>query len=391
MKIRSIKQDLLGAFKVTDKRKETVNNGSSIIQTNDATSNVAIHLHPGKIQIKLIEIEQINDGVKVFTFESLDKHFPYFQAGQYLSLSVQIGETITTRPYSICSAPYQTQGENPIVQITVREQVEDGFVSLYLNETAKIGDIFFAEIGLGDFCYDSIKDSKNVVALAGGSGITPFLSMAREIKNGSLDINLTILHGSRTTKDIILKKELEDCICSKVKVIDILSDEKDYPGEKGFINAELIKKYSQEDSTYFICGPQNMYKFVIGELSKLNVPSKRIHFEVFGNVKDPRNLDGYDINNYEKTFSMKVIRGERVDVIPASGRESIATSLERAGIKIHTGCRAGSCGFCRVKVLEGSYFVSPINDQRRATDKEFNYVYSCSTYPTSDITIKISI
>ncbi len=391
MKIKSLKQDLLGAFEVTDRRKEVIDNGSSSIDTKDATSLVAKQLHPGKIQIRLIDVKEVNEGVKTFTFESLDKHFPHFQAGQYLSLSVKIGNTITTRPYSICSAPYQTRGENPVIQITVRKQIDDGFVSIYLNDKAKLGDIFFAEIGLGDFYYDSIKDNKNVVAIAGGSGITPFLSMAREVKNGSLDICLTIIHGSRTYKDIILKNELEECLSQKVKIIDVLSNEEDYSGEKGFINAELIKKYSNEDSTYFVCGPQNMYSFVKGELLKLNVPTKRIHFEVFGNPKDPRNLQGYDPSNYEKTFSMKVIRGERVDVIPALGKENIAVALERAGLKIHTGCRAGSCGFCRVKIVDGSYFVSPINDQRRATDKEFNYVYSCSTYPTSDLTVKISI
>lgn len=391
MKIRSFKKDLLGAFAVTDERKKVLENGSSTLNTDDAAYNVAKSLHPGKIEIKLIETKEISKDAKTLTFSSLDNHFPYFQAGQYLSLNLQIGSTITTRPYSICSAPYQARGNNPIIQITVRRQINDSFVSSYLIDEAKAGDTFFAEVGLGDFYYDSIKDSKNVVAIAGGSGITPFLSMGREVKNGTLDIDLTIIHGSKNSKDIILKNELEECLCSKVKVIDVLSDEDSFEGEKGFITGDLIKKYSKDDSTYFVCGPQAMYSFIKGELNKLDIPSKRIHFEVFGNPKDPRNFEGYDSSNYDKTFSIKVIRGTKEDVIKASGKESIAVALERAGLKIHTACRAGVCGFCRIRVIEGTYFVPKTNDQRRASDKEFNYVYSCSTYPTSDLTIKISI
>ncbi|MBR6350874.1 MAG: (2Fe-2S)-binding protein, partial [Firmicutes bacterium] len=65
--------------------------------------------------------------------------------------------------------------------------------------------------------------------------------------------------------------------------------------------------------------------------------------------------------------------------------------LERAGIRIETGCRSGECGFCRTKLLSGNVFVSPISDGRRAADKDFNYLHACAAYPTSDLKIKIPI
>ena len=86
-----------------------------------------------------------------------------------------------------------------------------------------------------------------------------------------------------------------------------------------------------------------------------------------------------------------VVRGLSETTIDAIATEPLSSAMERVGVKIHTNCRSGACGACRVKVLEGTYYVSPHNDGRRKADKDFNYVHSCSTYPTSDMKIKINI
>jgi ferredoxin len=86
-----------------------------------------------------------------------------------------------------------------------------------------------------------------------------------------------------------------------------------------------------------------------------------------------------------------VKQGIHETVIDAEASESIAVALERASLPIHTRCRSGSCGVCRIKVLDGKYYVRPVNDGRRAEDKEFNYVHACSCYPLSDMTVRINI
>jgi ferredoxin len=205
-------------------------------------------------------------------------------------------------------------------------------------------------------------------------------------------MNLTILFGSVMEDDIILKEELEACVCDKVKVVHVLSGENPgWTGEKGFLTAETIKKYSSEDTTYFICGHQVMYSFVKGELEKLQVPARRVRFEVFGSPRDITKFDGYPVELANREFTIKVMRGVHEDDIPAKANESIAVALERAGLKIHTACRSGACGFCRLKVIDGNYYVCPNGDGRRAADKDYNYVHACSTYPTSDMTIRINI
>lgn len=391
MKIKSFFQDLRGAFIVKGKRENKIKETPAKVYYSDPISKTAKGIHPGKIELKLIDKKEVTGDEKLLRFVSTNGILPLFQAGQYLTLEMKIGDSYVTRPYSISSAPYETELENHYIEISVKRLPKNGFASSYLLDEAKIGDTFISEIGLGDFHFNSLLDSKNVVALAGGSGITPFLSMAREIKNGKLDINLTIIHGSMLSNAIFLKEELEECLCDKVKIVDVISNEPSFNGEKGFINKDIVKKYSQKDSTFFICGPQKMQDFVRKELNELDIPNKRMHFDCYGSLKDLGNLEGYPKDVEGKTFSLKVVRGLNEETISANANESIAVALERAGLKIHTGCRSGICGFCRVKVLSGSFFVPKENDMRRATDKEFNYVYACSTYPLGDMSIQIDI
>lgn len=390
MKVKGFLKDVGGASRVTKRRKQMFDEAPSTPNPVDPIGAVAKALHPGFLTLKVVDVRPVSLSAKTITLAA--PHLPLFQAGQYLTLVLKIGNSRVTRPYSISSAPYQTRGENPIVEITVRKPRTQGFVADYLYDNVKLGDEFEGEVGLGQFYYDGIRDAKDVVALAGGSGITPFLSMAKEIKEGKLDFNLTILFGSVDEKDIILREELEAATCDKVKVVHVLSGENpDWKGEKGFLSAEIIKKYSALDTTYFVCGPQAMYEFVRGELAKLNVPARRIRFEVFGSPKDITQYEGYPQELAGKTFNLTVVRGIQEDVIPALATEPLAVALERAGIKIHTACRSGACGFCRVKVLEGRFYVCPIGDGRRAADKDFDYVHACSTYPLGDVKIKVNI
>ena len=199
---------------------------------------------------------------------------------------------------------------------------------------------------------------------------------------------------SASSDDIVMKEELEalDGACGKLRIVHVLSgDEPGWTGEKGFLTAELIKKYSAEDTTYFICGPQVMYQFLRGEVAKLEVPARRVRFEVFGQVKDIAVYEGYPRAMRDETFELTVVRGISEVKIPAKACESIVVALERAGIRIETGCRSGECGFCRTKVLSGDYFVCPEGDGRREADKDFNYVHACAAYPLSDMKIKIPI
>ncbi len=390
MKISRFLNEVSGASRVTKRRQEAFDKASDRAQPHDAVGTAARLLHPGFIDLEVTDIRDTGRSARTITFTS--DRLPYFEAGQFLTLVMKIGGSLVTRPYSICSAPYQTRGEHPTVEITVRRPKENGFAADYLIDNVKRGDVFKGEVGLGEFRWDPIRDSRHVTALAGGSGITPFLSMAREIRFGQSDMDLTILYGSADKDDILLKEELEACVCERVRVIHVLSGEDpQWDGERGFLSRSLIRKYSGGDTTYFVCGPQVMYDYVREELAALQVPERRIRFEVFGQARDISVFEGYPQQAKGKEFRLTVVQGIRETVIPARADESIAAALERASLRIHTACRSGACGVCRVKVLSGPYFVCPVNDGRRSQDRLFDYVHACSAYPLGDMKVKINI
>ena len=393
MKVKGFLKDVGGASRVTKARLEAFANASAQPVRQDPIGDVARAWHPGRIELKVADIREASPTAKSFRFVRTDGgQLPFFYAGQYMVLDFKIGDSVVSRPYSISSAPSQARGKDGFVEITVRRSKGDGFICDYLNDEVKAGDRFTAQVGLGQFYYEPLRDAKAVVALAGGVGITPFASMAREAAAGKLDINLTILYGSVSSGDIILKEELEKLEGPRVRVVNVLSgDEPDWKGERGFLSAELIRKYTKGDTTYFICGPQAMYRFLREELKKLDIPARRVRFEVFGQAKDIAAYEGFPQDAKDNTFQLTVRRGVQEDVIPARATESLAVALERAGIRIETGCRSGECGFCRTKVISGRVFVCPENDGRRAADRDFGYVHACAAYPTSDVTIKIPI
>ncbi|MBQ3356078.1 MAG: iron-sulfur cluster-binding domain-containing protein [Oscillospiraceae bacterium] len=393
MKIKGFLKDVTGASRVTKARLGAFAAASKQPVTGDPIGEVAQTWHPGSMELKVVDIRPACKTAKTVRFVRTDgKKLPPFYAGQFISLGFLLDGKLICRPYSISSAPFEARQDDSFVEITVRRSKGDGLIADYINDELKIGDTLTGTMGLGQFYFEPLRDAKHIVALAGGVGITPFASMAKEIAHGTLDADLTILYGSVTSDDIVLKDELDAIRSDRVRIVHVLSgDEPGWTGERGFLTAELIKKYSREDNTYFICGPQVMYRFLREEIVKLDVPRRRIRFEVFGQAKDVAALPGYPAEMKDKTFALTVVRGVQEDVIPARADESLVTACERAGIVLLTDCRSGECGFCRTKVLKGSYFVSPENDGRRAADKDFDYVHACATYPLSDMTIKIPI
>ncbi len=392
IKVKGFFKDVSGASRVTKLREESIKNASPVPDPKDFIRDVADALHPADMMFRVADIREVSPTTRTFRLESEDGHIPVFQSGQYINLRLKIGDSLLTRPYTISSAPFEARGEHPYVELTVRRNVSL-LVPDFLFDEVSVGDEINANMPFGSFYWEPLRDSNNIVALAGGAGVTPFVSMAKEIAYGKMKgCKLTILYGSVKSDDIICKDELAEIEkdCPDIKVVHVISDDPDWQGEKGFITADLIKKYSSDDCTYFYCGPFAMFGFVDGAMKELGVTGRRFRHDVVGNppvVKMP----GYPVGAEKKTYQISVIRGIQKDVITASGSESVAVALERAAIPVDTHCRNGECGFCRSQLLSGEIFVSPYGDGRREMDKEMNWFHPCSAWPLSDLTVKIPI
>lgn len=327
---------------------------------------------------------------KTFVFKKADgSEAAFFRAGQYVSVLLKIDGSLVTRPYSICSSPIEAK--QGIVKITVRN-VKDGFAAPYMLENFKVGDEVIISGPEGTFYYEELRDAENVIALAGGSGITPFLSMAYAIRDGLEDFNLTILFGSRTEENILFKNELEAVAneCDKIKVVNVLSDEKKKGYENGFINAKLIKKYAPEGKySIFMCGPEAMYRFAEKEIESLGIEKKFIRRELLGVTKNVASLEDYPKDAAGKVFDVKVIIGETEYNIKANADEPVLAAIEKAGIPAPSRCRSGECGWCRSKLVSGEAYTPKENEGRRFTDIEFGYIHPCASFPLSDMVIEV--
>lgn len=393
IKVKGFLKDVSGSSKVIKMRSESIQNASSTPDSSDFIKDIAEKLHPGPLQVKVIDIFDVSKTSKTFRFTTSDGWIPVFQSGQYVSFRLKIGESILTRPYSISSAPYEARGEHPFFDVTIRRN-RNYLVPDYFFNHVKTGDVLEADMPFGYFYYEPLRDSKNLVAITGGSGVTPFYSLAKEIAYGKLkDVSLTILYGSVKADDILFQESFEKIMkdCERIKVIHVLSDDPSWNGEKGFINKDIIQKYSEEDSTYFFSGPLAMYHLVKASLKELDVRDKRFRHDVVSNPSDITQAPGYPAGTETKTFQITVKRGMQEDVIHAKANESIAVALERSAIEIDTHCRNGECGLCRTKLIQGDVFVPQETDGRRMMDKEYNYIHACSSWPLSDLVIQIPI
>lgn len=353
------------------------------------TNEKAKQRHPAKQEVVVADIRPNGADAKTIVLRTEDgSPLAPYRAGQYVSVSIAIGGTVTTRSYSLCGSPaWAKRGE---YNITVKRD-DAGFVSPYIQDNWQVGRKVTISGPQGHLYYDRIRDAKKVVALAGGSGITPFMGMAYAIRDGLEDFDLTILFGSRTEDGIVYKKELDEvcAACSKVHVVHVLSDEEKEGYEHGFITAELIKKYGGEEYSVFMCGPQAMYNFLDREIEKLGLRRKFVRRELFGMIKDPWNQPGYPEEIRGKTFALKVVQCGKEYSITASADEPLLTAIERAGIAAPSRCRSGECAWCRSRLLSGNVFVPEKTDGRRRADIEFGYIHPCSSFAMSDIVIEV--
>jgi ferredoxin-NADP reductase len=394
VKIKGGLRDLIAFAKLVPKRRKRIQKASKKPITSDRINELANKLHP-KIQYLVIkEIREETKSTKTLKLvadpDSETKSLAYFRAGQYLSLKVEVNGVIITRPYSLSSSP--SDALSGFYEITIRK-VEDGFLTPYVWNNWKVGTKIVSSEPYGFFYYEPLRDKAQIVAIAGGSGIAPFRSMAKEIVEGKMNVKLILIYGSAEEDDIIYYnelKELEKKYPDKIKLIIVLScEEVNLEGcEQGFITADIIKKYVNiENSTFFICGPQIMYEFVEEQLKKFNLSPKRIRREAYGEIRDTTKLPGFPEEKVDLTFNIKVHIGGVIKDISAKSTESVLVAMERANLAPPSKCRSGECGFCRSLLISGEIYINPISDWRRAADKYFNFFHPCSSYPISDLEV----
>ena len=366
-------------------------------QIPDQAMVIAKALHPKKQFLVVESIKEMSADCKTFTLvpdvEKGTTQLAYFGAGKYLTIFETINNMPITRAYSISSSPKDSlEGR---YTLTIR-LVEGGLMSRYIFDTWQVGTKVEASAPAGNFEYQPLRDAETVICVAGGSGITPFVSMANAINDGDEDFNMILLYGSKDYENILFREELEvlQKNCDKIKVIHVLSDdEKDIDGvEHGFITAELIKKYAPEDKEYsiFLCGSQQMYAFVDKEIEKLNLPKKFVRHELFGEFHNPASQDDYP-SNIPETVKITVTIQDNTWTVEGNSADSVMQILEKNGISAPARCRSGECGFCHSHLISGEVYVPKHLEYRRLADYKFGCIHPCCSFPLTDLVINVPV
>jgi len=264
--------------------------------------------------------------------------------GQFLTFDWLLDGQKIARSYSIASSPTQTG----FVEIAVKEQA-GGCVSRFLNAQVSVGLTVEARGPFGQFFFDPQKH-KSIVLFAGGSGITPMLSMLRYIDDRCLDTKVVLFFSVRTQQDIIYDGELERLEALLPNFERIIVPTRRDNGEARHLSRERIVWELAEipTHTFFLCGPEGYMDHVRGILLSLDVDPSKILQERFGGKKlaasqelETETPDG----TIEFTGSARTCRS-------SAGRTLLETA-ELNGISIPSSCRQGQCGTCATRLLSG--------------------------------------
>jgi len=299
--------------------------------------------------------------------------------GQFLTFEWMIDGNPVTRSYSICSSPTQIRS----VDITPK-RVENGCVSQFLNDRAKIGLTVKARGPYGKFYFDPDRHKK-IVLIAAGSGITPMMAILRYIDDLCIAADVTLIYCVRNEHDVFFKDDI-DAIRRRLENFHfafVLSQPRtEWTGWKGRLRREVLEREVDKpaESTFFLCGPPAFMELGRSLLKEIGVDSSRILQESFGGAVAAEVHTSVGNGPLEVRFSRSSV------VYNLSPNDNLLESAERNGVLLPSGCRQGQCGTCATRLLNGKVEMvteGALTDEQRSQ----GIILPCVSRPVTDLTL----
>lgn len=279
---------------------------------------------PGAEQIDVVvsAVVPLNDLVTRFEFQRTDgQNLPTFSGGAHTVVEMQDGERKRLNPYSLMSDPTDTSS----YAISVRRDDQGRGGSLFLHQKVKVGDEMKISFPVNLFSLD-LRARKHVF-LAGGIGITPFMSMIEQLErmNGNWELHYAVRTESLGTYVDVLSYKYPN----KVNVY--------YDDQNQSIALEDLLDGQPLGTNVYVCGPKGMIDWVHTTASDLGWPNSQVHSEEF-TAPQPG-----------KPFTVKLCKSNKS--IEVGEQESLLEALEREGVEAPFLCRGGACGQCETDVV----------------------------------------
>ena len=315
-----------------------------------------------------------------------------FKPGQYLTFRRSFEGTELRRCYSICAGK-----DEGLLRVGVK-RVEGGAFSTFAKEQLKPGDILEAMPPAGRFRLQPASDqSRHFLGFAGGSGITPLLSIIKSVLSSDPASRFTLIYANRQISQIMFREELEDLKNSyleRFSIVHVLeSDSQDIDLFTGRIDTgkldQLFRHWvdlSAIDSAY-ICGPEPMMLTIADGLNRQGLKEDRIKFELFssdqtGRVRRRAAAEKGKAADKTCAVSLTLDGATRSFSMPRDGTAVLEAALDNA-IDAPFSCRAGVCSTCRAKVLEGE-FEMEVSHALEDYEIRAGYVLSCQCVPLGE-------
>jgi ring-1,2-phenylacetyl-CoA epoxidase subunit PaaE len=316
-----------------------------------------------------------------------------FTQGQYLTLRKEIDGQDLRRSYSICAGV--DDGE---LRVGVRK-VRGGVFSNWINAHLKPGDTISVMAPQGRFFVPLEPQARrHHLGIAGGSGITPILSIMKTVLAREPHSRFTLVYGNRSLKSTMFKEEIEDLkdrYLTRVVLHHVFSDEHtDAPINMGLVNRDKIGEFlralvpAQSIAHAYICGPFQMNDEAEAALLAAGVPQERIHIERFGIAQQAAGQVGAVVHQAQAGDAAQsrvvIVRdGLQREILFSREMPSILDAASAAGLEVPFSCTSGVCGTCRARVTEGSVRMER-NFALDAKEVAAGFVLTCQAHPTTE-------
>jgi ring-1,2-phenylacetyl-CoA epoxidase subunit PaaE len=295
------------------------------------------------------------------------------------------------RSYSICTSPYSEKE----LRVAVKE-VQDGRASTLMNRTWKVGDTVEVMTPMGNFSSVlSGNNKKHYVLFAGGSGITPMMSILKSVLYIEKQSTVTLVYANRDEDSVIFSNEIQKIAsenADRVKVLNVYDNPKTQVSDlqKGLLSVDRVKAIIENyggvnADEYFICGPGPMMENIKQALEGLKIAKEKIHIEYFSAVADAvAKAEGVVVTGADVNSEITVIQYgiETTMKLNTAGLTILDAAID-AGVDAPFSCKGAVCCTCRAKVIEGK---AKMDNNFALTDAEVEegFILTCQAHPLTE-------
>ncbi|WP_323689985.1 hybrid-cluster NAD(P)-dependent oxidoreductase [Rhizobium sp. AN64] len=337
--------------------------------------------------LECISVTPETPDVMTFLFRSEDQNWFRYLPGQFVTLELPVGKEPLYRTYTLSSSPSRPYA----LSVTVKAQATS-IGTRWMFDNLKPGMKIRALGPLGDFSYVRHPGDKYLF-ISAGSGVTPMMSMVRDMSDRAPQSDIAFINCSRSPSDIVFRHELEYLARFMPKlslgfIVENCGRTDLWSGLKGMVDKAKIALLSPDfmDRTVFCCGPEPFMAAIRSMLDASGFDMSRYHQESFSPAAPVAVGESIHTVADGEALSMVgfTLSGKEV---PCQPGQTVLMTARAAGVRIGAACGSGICGTCRVLKLSGEV---EMNHNGGILDDEIDegYILACCSRPLTDVKVE---